>query len=443
MTSDSRKQQWALVSIVLVCGCQIGVEQLEVGEPGTDTEDDGETEAPGDGDGDGDGDGLATDECWALGTNLDGDPDPLDFPLPECEVECAGGWGHGVGLLPIAWTLDLEHEGDSTRFVHLEQMPGGEVLAFFGRRDFAQMMDEPARLVFISPDGEIVDDVERPEIGMKIWDVGVDGSGTIYALWDDEDVQSLTAMSSTGEHLWTIDLGPQQVHSSVLAARHEEVIVALNPADEFGVSELLVIPAAGQPVLSKGPIPFTDKIALSPGGATIVLANNTSITWVDYDWGPTSNGTQGVAGVSFVQGLVTLDQARVVAVGMSPNYDEGGALQGYVHEVGPMGLAWEHHYDRALAWCPGDETPMEDRFYDVAGLADGSLLIVGSEQAQTNVHQPWIGHVSADGDMLAMDRGFWDGSALVAMGADDGSAYALLEAYEGDQQRLLVRKYLP
>lgn len=435
------KQQWMFVAIAMTSGCQLAVDQLEVGdgldELGGSDEIDGSDEA------EGSDEGQASDECVAAGTNRDGGSEPIDYPLPECAVECASGWGHGVAPLTSAWTLDLEHDGPTTGFTHLGLLPGGDLLAFVGKAD------APARLVFVSPEGELIDAHEQPAITGDAWDVGIDDAGIVYAIWLDDDVQSLSALSSSGEHLWTVELGPHQVYHSVLTPLDSGVVVALNPADEFGTSQLVRVSAAGE-VTSLGTIPMTFEIAVSPSGTTVALANITTISWTDFGLFPTSSVMQGVADVSFVLGLVALDDQRVASVGVAKNWDEGGSGNAYVKAIGPMGLEWEGRYDRALSWCPEQsegEPWTEEVFIDVVRLADDSLLVVGHESGgygSEQIHQPLALHVSAQGEVLSRDRGFWRGEAVAAVGAEDGSAYALMYEFDGaNQQHLLVRKYLP
>ncbi|HLT35691.1 MAG TPA: hypothetical protein VK034_05380, partial [Enhygromyxa sp.] len=110
-------------------------------------------------------------------------------------------------------------------------------------------------------------------------------------------------------------------------------------------------------------------------------------------------------------------------------------------------------YDRALSWCPernrGQSIATEETFIDLARLADGSLLIVGRETGNhldnnySWSEQPIVIHASAEGEVLATDRGFWRGEAVAAAADDDGSAYVLMYAYDGSDQQLHVRKYAP
>lgn len=425
------KQRWTLVSTVTMCGCQLGVEQLEVGDEADETDDDD--------DGTGDGDEQPSDECVAQGTNLAGGDEPLDYPLPACEVECATGWGHGATPLASEWTLDLQHQGETTGFTHLGLLPSGELLAMIG------WYDAPARLVWISPDGELIDELIQPAIDGDLWDVGIDADGIIYAIWRDDDMQSLTALSSTGEHLWTVELGPHLAYHSVLAPLNSGVVVPLNPADSVSTSQLLRVSAGGQ-VTSMGPIPITWQVAVSPSGDTVALANLTTISWTDFGLFPSWTSMQGVADVLVMLGLVAIDDQRVVSVGAAKNWDEDGSVHAYVKQIGPMGLDWEHRYDRALSWCP-QAVATEEVFITPVQLTDGSLLVVGRDASSngndSGIPQPFVVHVSAQGEVLGTDRGFWHGEAVTAAAGADGAAYVLLYEYGGSGQQLHIRKYAP
>lgn len=428
----SRMQQWTLASSVMMCGCQLGVELLESSDEADDTGEDIENGDGGDGDGDG---GAPSDECIVQGTNLGGGSDPA--PLPQCEVECATGWGHGVAPLANEWTLDLQHEGENTGFTHLRQLPNDDLLAMIG------WFDAPARLVWISPTGELLDELTQPAIDGDLWSVDVDASGTIYAIWADDGMQSLTALASDGQELWTNQLGPHLANHSVLAALDSGVMVALNPADPLEASQLLKVSSGGG-VKSMGAIPLTWQIAVSPSGNTVAVANTTTIRWTDFGLFPTWTASQGVADAQSVLGLAALDDQRVASVGTSLNWDEDGSLHGYVKQIGPMGLEWESRYDRATAWCGDTTDPTEETLIGVTLLADGSLLVVGSETGGLQTEQPVVFHVSAEGEVLASDRGYWQGQAAAAVADSDGSAYVLMLAFDdASNQQLYIRKYAP
>jgi hypothetical protein len=446
--------KWGVLAFAAsVLACELPIDQLEVGDAMDGADEDTGTDSSGDaGDSDGDGDGDDGDaslECVEQGTNLAGGDEPIDFPLPECEVVCASGFGHDVAPLASEWTLDLEHTGPSTGFTYLEATATGELLVLLGHHD------EAARLYWISPEGELLDELTQPAIHGDVWGIAITDEGIIFVLWRDETNQSLTALSSSGEHLWTIKLGLDVGQSSALAVLGSGVVVALDSTMLPDDGELMHVDSSGE-VVGLGSIPPTDKIAVSPSGNTIVVANSTTISWMDLELFPNGSSTQGVADVSLVFGLVALDDERVVSVGVANNWEEDSSLHGYVNQVGPMGLEWEGRYDRASSWCPeeSDDEVTHEHIYNVEQLADGTLLVVGAESGgfgngldrgqlpSEQIMQPWVAHVSAQGEVLATDRGFWRGLGAAVASTQD-AAYVLLFEYRDAQQHLYVRKYLP
>lgn len=445
--------QWSVLALTAsVLACELPIDQLEVGDAMDGTGEDTGTDASGDGDGDGDGgDGDASLECVVQGTNLGGGDQPIDFPLPECEVVCASGWGHGAAPLASEWTVDLEHMGDNTGYTFLEATPTGDLVAVIGQHDGA------ARLVWVSAEGELLDELTQPAINNDVWDVAITDEGNIFVLWNQAITTVVTALSSSGEHLWTVQIGPPYAYNSVFAALGSGVVVALNSTMVPEEGDLVHVDSNGQ-VIGLGSIPFTLEIAVSPSGDTVAVANATTITWTDFELFPMGTSTQGVADVSFVFGLVALDDERVASVGVSDNWDEAGSPRAYVKQIGPMGLEWEGHYDRASSWCPeqdqGQPSPTQEHMYDVEQLADGSLLIVGAENGgygngrdlgqagSDQLMQPWVGHVSTQGEVLAMDRGFWHGQAADVASSQDAAYVLLFEFDELQQQHMYVRKYV-
>jgi hypothetical protein len=446
--------KWSVLGLAAsVLACELPLYQLEAGNAMDGSEEDTGMDSSGDDDGgDGDGDGAASLECVEQGTNLAGGDEPIDFPLPECEVVCASGWGHGAAPLANEWTLDLEHTGLNTGFTYLEATPTGELVAVIGHADAA------ARLVWVSSEGELQAELTQPAIGGDVWSVAITDDGNMFVIWRDFDTQSLTALSSSGDALWTVELGSYSGQDSVLAALGLGVVVALNGASGPDESELVLVDSNGD-VSGMGSIPFASEIAVSPSGNTVVYANRTSISWTDFELFPTGTSTQGVAGVHLLFGLVALDDERVASVGVSRNWDDAGSIHAYVKQIGPMGLEWESTYDRASSWCPeqneGQASPTQEQLYDVEQLADGSLLVVGAanggygngrdlgQPGSEQLLQPWVGHVSAQGDVLATDRGFWHGQAAAVASTQDAAYVLLFEFDEASQQHIYLRKYLP
>lgn len=440
-TTTMTISKWSVLALAAsVLACQLPLDQLEVGDGMDGADEDTGTDSSGDGDGDGggDGDGDASLECVEQGTNLAGGDEPIDFPLPECEVVCATGWGHGAAPLANEWTLDLEYADANTGYTFLEATPTGELVVVIGQHGAA------ARLVWVSPDGELLDELTQPAIDNDVWGVAITDDATIMVLWRHINTAAVTALSSSGEHLWTVEIGPPYSYNSVLAGLGSGVVVALNSSMVPDDGELVHVDSNGA-VMGLGSIPPTERIAVSPSGNTVVIADSNTISWMDFELFPTGTSMQGVADVGYVAGLIALDDERVVIAGSAENWNEEGSEHAFVEQIGPMGLEWEGRYDRAVKWCADetdDQTPSTiEHMWDVERLEDGSLLVVGIESG-SHLYQPWVGHVSAQGEVLAMDRGFWSGAAAAVASSQD-AAYVLLFEYEGSQQHIYVRKYLP
>jgi hypothetical protein len=425
--------KWSSLALAAsVLACELPLDQLEVGDETHGADEDTGTDSSCEGEG-GDGDGGAPLECVVQGTNVAGGDEPIDFEFPECEVVCATGWGHGAAPLANEWTLDLEHDDANTSYTFLEATPTGELVVVLGQHN------ADARLVWVSPDGELLAQLTQPAINNDVWDVAITNEGNIFVLWNQAIMPVVTALSSSGEHLWTVEIGPPYSYNSVLAALGSGVVVALNSTMVPDDGDLVHVDSNGQ-VMGLGSIPPTEEIAVSPSGNTVVIANTTTISRMDFKLFPMGTSIQDVADVNYVAGLVAPDDERVVIAGSAHNWNEQGSQHAFVEQIGPMGLEWEGRYDRALDWCEFDSTT--ELMWDVERLADGSLLVVGIESAR-DIFQPWVGHVSAQGEVLATDRGFWSGAAAAIASTQDAAYVLLFEYDEASQQHIYLRKYLP
>jgi hypothetical protein len=431
--------KWSSLALAAsVLACELPLDQLEVGDETYGADEDTGTDSSCEGEG-GDGDGEALLECVGQGTNLAGGDEPIDFPLPECEVVCATGWGHGAVPLANAWTLDLEHGGVETYLTYLEATPTGELVAVISSEH------EAARLLWVSPEGELLDELTEPAIDGEVSGVAITDDGNIVVLWRKTSMAVLTALSSSGQHLWTVDLGLYGNQRWTLAALGSGVLVALYYAMFPDQSDLVHVDSKGV-AMGLGSIPHTTKIAVAPSGNTMVVAHDGALSWIDLELFPNGTTTQGLADALLwsVDGLVALDDERAVIAGSAINLDEDGYPHAFVGQIGPMGLEWEGRYDRALEWC-GDDDPMSsttEHMWDVERLADGSLLVVGSETGGGHA-QPWVAHVSAQGEVLATDRGFWNGRAATVASSQDAAYVLMFEYDETSQQHIYLRKYLP
>jgi hypothetical protein len=447
----------------VVCACQLPPDLLEAGNA-----DDSDTSGEGDTSGDGDttGDGETSDtgdtssdtgdtgdpddlECVLQGTNLDGGTDPEDYLLPNpstCEVICAQGWGHDVPLLESEWTSDVP-----MNYVWQETPTRGAL---------AIAADERVVMVFSATDqfqmgwlnaenGNYVQGHFEGPIG-ELLDFGIDADEDIsYSLWMDGETQRLRATQGNFDEIFSLELSSQVTDRSRFAVLDDGVIVSL---DDGGgnTSRLMRIDQAGT-ILFNQPVPLTLQIDVSPSGNVIALANFHAITWFDAqgDW----LGEQGMSNVAGMLGLVAINDTNAVFSGseFEPGFD-GGVVhhRGAVRKYGAMGPGWAHTYDRADTWCVEfDAHATEELLTGIVQLADATLVVTGIESLGhpygndiDTTSQPWVAHVSAAGDVLEFDRGFWQGRPVDVV-ARDNVAYVLLTT-DGDSNSIgwpRVRKY--
>jgi hypothetical protein len=451
------------VRLVLVlgvsCGCQLRPDLLEAGSADeSDTSGDGDTSGDDDTDTTGDGgettgetgEGEPDDlECVLQGTNIDGGTDPEDFLLPDpstCEVICAQGWGHDAPLLESEWTSDAPPS-----YLYQETPTRGAL---------AIAADERVVLLFSAPDamqmhwlnaetGHYMQGHFEGPIG-ELLDFGMDADEDIaYSLWMDGETQRLRATQGSFDEIFSLELSSQFADRSRLAVIEDGVYVSLD--DGSGTADrLLRIDQAGTVLFDK-PIPVAFQMDVSPSGNVIAMANFQAITWTDAQGN--FLGEQGYGDLAGILGLVAINDTNAVFSGSQyePGF-EGGDVRhrGALRKYGSQGLGWARDYDRADTWCDElDAVATEELLTGVVQLADGTLVVAGMESLGSpysndkfEASQPWVAHVSAAGEMLEFDRGFWIGRPVDIV-ARDNDAYVLLTT-GGDFQTVewpRVRKY--
>lgn len=405
---------WGLLALSL-SGCLLGVDQLDAG-----AQDGAEV------DGDGADWGLST-EC------LDGTPLPgeAELPAPECEVECATGWGHATPTLGSEWTLELDVAVPAIdeRWDRLITLIDGSVLI--------AVSGDPIQFVWVSAEGEQYASLPQTFSG-RVFDLDTapGGSGDTYVLWENEGVVSLSSSYDIGE--WTVELGPYADLSSTMVALDQGVAVALNLTGAPPAAKLMRV--AGGEILAESPAPVSSEIAKTPS-ADVVLADRTKVSWLTADGVPITE--QDVPGLVSMLGLAAVDDDSVVLAGATSDTNElSGNLSASIREVGQAELGWSATYDRADFWC---STPTDEIFVDLERLPDGSLIVGGFESpeypfADPPSAQPWVAHVSATGEVIASDRGSWVGR-VISISSNDDAAYVLMSAWRPEGDRLFVRKY--
>jgi hypothetical protein len=431
--------RYVVAWVLPMCGCLLDVNALEAGDFADDEatdESDGDStdESTSDSDGDSDGDSTETetgdgdaDECLE-GTAL-ADEKPVLAP-PDCEIECATGWGHGGLLLEHEWTIDLDVELPAgERWDHLVALDDGRVLV--------AVSGDPVRLFWltVSPEGVGLV-VEEQSFSGRVFDLATspDGDGEVYVLWENEGIVSLTEFGEQGEI--TTGLGDYGDYYSKMVALEVGVAVALNPAQPGDDAALFFVNEGW--VTGENPVPITWAIDRTPSNG-LVIANLDTVTWIDNQGDVVAE--QPLPGPYTMLGLSALDEQNAAVVGSM--LDNNASLDAFAYALDHDGENWWATYGRALAWCDGE--PTEEMFVDVARRPDGTLIVGGFESpdyplSNAPVHQPWVAHVGVDGEVLATDRGLWVGRVL-SIAANDEAAYVLMTERHNGSERLHVRKY--
>jgi hypothetical protein len=411
----------------LLSACQLPPDLLEVGDEESESEstsigESSETTETGHTGDTGDTGDPELGECVLQGSDLDGAPTPeSDFSLPDCEVVCAEGWGHDVPWLESEWTEEpVDVSSSVTR--------GALAIT---RDDYVTMtLSGPNlhlhRYWFEPQGGDFGGTLSTEPIDGEVLGYGVDvDDGIHYYLWTDGVVQRLVAMAQEDvkipqEVIFDIELGPHYGSNSTLDVLEDGVVIVLDGEN----ARLLRADQMGNIVFDHV-IPTIWKVDVSPSGNVIALANFTTINWADADGNYL--GSHEVDQITALYGLVATDDTHVVFAGGEPTWN---GMRGFLHEFGEMGPGWSRSYDRADAWCGGPAT--QERFTDIDQLADGTLVVTGVESLGhpygddiVDWSQPWVAHVSADGELLAYDRGLWLGRAIDVV-ADGDVAWVLL-----------------
>lgn len=170
---------------------------------------------------------LVAPECDAIGWPLGVEPDPR-LPIPEFEVECADGWGHGlatreplatVALPDSLWVVE-PHPAGGWLFnlileFHADWLPW---LAARGIDTSSYGLEGPSMpLVWIDGDGELGWTLP----GYNVWGFTVVGE-QVWALAGDLELERrswlLAIDAATGELLdareWDLDMGYNQIFAA-------------------------------------------------------------------------------------------------------------------------------------------------------------------------------------------------------------------------------------
>jgi hypothetical protein len=409
---------------VLGSGCLLKVDGLDAG---LDDEDAAEEPTTGDGDGDGDENPYPNDplECL-IGTEPNTVGVAQSMWDPQCEVTCADGWGHDGAQLPIAWTTSLTTPNPGTAYNAraLGIIENGDVVV-------AISLDEGLELQFFDPDSQMGYggyDVEG--IGKTVWGAEVDGNMLYVTHSDELGVIELSAVDmASQQELW--DITANATWASAPSGGGGKV--AFITRDEQTLAQEFFVIGPGEQTLSNVlTIDQATSVTVSSSGARLAIAGDTTRVW-SLDTGDLLDQFAYDSFASlFPNAMAFVDDDRLVTVGAGFEHDR---FEGWLS--GRSTLAqdeWERVYNRATAWCPEPEDDQwsaatAEWLVAVTVLDDESLMVVGSEQFEgggDSGSHPWVAKISPDGQLLARDRGLWDGYGIDVVAGPDGSAFVLV-----------------
>lgn len=461
MTTTEFPRAWVL-ALLVPCACQLPPDLLEAGsvdESDTSSDEDtretetAETETAETETGESEtGEPEPHDlECVLQGTNIGGGPEPEAFALPHpdvCEVICAEGWGHDVPLLESKWTTPAD---DLFGFG-----PTHGVLAIAPDNKPVMVLsapEQPYMIQWLTPEGQHWITGSTADITGEVVDFAIDADEDVYYfLWHDGVVQRLLAANEAGEPIFDIELGNPSPWPTQLEVV-EDGLIAIVWVDEDEPIALVRIDQTGDIVFAHLD-PYGGRIDVSPSGNVIAMGNPLGLSWFDAQGNYLGGHELDFGDFLGPAGFLAVDDTHVVFAGSVPDGDLNGLTlhRGFLGEFSEMGAGWSHTYDRADTWCVElDAHKTQEVLSGVEQLADGTLVVTGIESLGhpyeddfQSVSQPWIAHVSADGeDVLAYDRGFWLGQPIDLVTRDNVAYVLLAVGYNSeDIGQPYLRKYV-
>jgi hypothetical protein len=370
-------------------------------------------------------------------TDIEGTPAPLPSP-PDCEFVCPQGWSNPTLPLEVAWTLDLDPVELESRGVALLPGTGGSVLVIADRNT-----NLPMRMHSISSAGELEWTVEVDEVDHLIQSATSDSTGTIYVditgynplSWAPEG--HVVAISPTGEFQWMT--GPQSGIVATMAPRSEGVVAIIQPASiPTPIRYLISVSSEGVVEWSTQTLDVAMSVAVAPNG-DVVVTNKTEYAiytslGVQTEIHPQAFEAEWLGRARFVDGETLVQSGMLLD-------DEFGA-DGLIAWQQLGGSGSYERYRMGDLLCNGELSRGQTSFTDFVALLDGSLAVVGNQGFLGVADaQPWVGHVDAGGDLIAVDLGVWKGYADDVIAVDDGSVLVLINHHSQDTA-FQVRKYL-
>lgn len=130
----------------------------------------------------------------------------------------------------------------------------------------------------------------------------------------------------------------------------------------------------------------------------------------------------------------TSDSAKTIYVADAINIQPSWAPYARISAISPTG---DHQWTTGLGY--GGVQAMVPRGEGIVALLNDGFFQGFSGSATDS--RPLVGHIDADGDLIAVDVGNWNGVGHDVIVGDDGSVLVLIR-HESEDTAYQVRKYL-
>lgn len=407
----------------LSLGCVLDLDKLDAGQDDDSADDSGDDSSD-------PNDPENALEC-TIGSEIDATGTQRTSWTPQCTggIVCAEGWGHDPDPLPIEWTTQMPiNPPDSPHTPRaIGLFENGRVVVAIEREGAIGFEHfEPDGLNYGGYDVEGIGDVDAVEIiDERAYVTHGIGDGTIY----------VTAIDIASQQtLWTRSFDGD-VGSGV--ARGGGKLALTVWSGDAQLNTLFKLDLDGNTEWTTTAVEQGNVVAFSPAGDYIAVSGELTRVYSADDGDVLDEFVHGSLPELWPQSSVFLDEDRLAVIGSGVSTDTGTGWLGLDSLSGDV--TWETTYDRADLWCPVDGDPLSyetaELLIDITRLPDDTLVVVGSESFRFKDGvgttdgvgtQPWVAHVSPGGDLLASDRGLWNGHAIDAVAGPDGSVFVLI-----------------
>lgn len=394
-------------------------------------------------------------EC-TIGTEFNATGTTQTSWTPQCTggIVCDEGWGHDGDPLPIEWTTQMPVFPPNA--THHQPRAVG----LFENGTVVVAIEREAAIGFehFGPDGVNNGGYSVDELGTIIHSVEIFSERAYVTHGEGDGTINLTAIDITSQQkLWTTSFS---AHGATAPTRNGgRIALGLALDDQWATNELVVLDIDGNVLLQDPIAEHANVVALSPSGERVAAVGESTRIYSTTDGALLDEFVHGALLLVWPRSSIFIDDERVVSIGSGIQQERfSGWLSG--DSLGGD-LGWEQVYNRATSWCPDEEDDEDlstaetaEMLSDVTQLSDGSLVVVGTENYESNGvygSHPWVARFTSEGEFLGNDRGLWDGHAIDSVAGPDGSVFVLIA--EGVamacqvpcevSEAFAVRKYVP